>query len=213
MTSLKYYLLFLCMLAIALPSSEGLAESNRQDLFLQSLEAKSEKINSIASNFTQQSYISLFEDTISSKGKFTFSRPDNLRWEYTAPFVSGFLLKGKTGLRWDAAGDKATPFSTDNSPEMAVISEQILAWTTMNISWLDSVYTIKVTNYSPAVMELTPRSALAKDFLSLIKIFFSPDATHLQGIELHVPGGDYTKINFSDIEINGVLPDGIFEKE
>lgn len=148
-----------------------------------------------------------------AKGKFCFARPDNLRWEYTAPFVSGFLLKGQNGLKWDGTSKGSSRFDTETSPEMAIISEQILAWTTMDIPWLQSLYSIKVTNYSPAVMELTPKSSKTKQFLNLIRIFFAHGETHLESIELHEPGGDYTKIIFSNVLLNQKLDQDIFLKE
>ncbi|TIH15794.1 outer membrane lipoprotein carrier protein LolA [Marinifilum sp. JC120] len=210
MAALKKALLLTFLLLLL---STGSVLADKQADFLEDLQARSKSISSISSDFTQQSHIALFADVIESKGKFCFARPDNLRWEYNQPFISGFLLKGQEGLKWDGAAEKPAPFNTETSPEMAIISEQILAWTTMNIPWLQSLYTIKVTNFSPAVMELTPKSSKAKQFLSLIRIFFSPEATHLEGIELHEPGGDYTKITFSNVLLNQNLAQDIFLKE
>lgn len=205
----KITLLIFLLLAI----SAGSAQADKQADFLKNLQNRSQSINSISSDFTQQSHIALFADVIKSKGRFCFARPDNLRWEYTKPFVSGFLIKGQKGLKWDGASKTPVPFSTETSPEMAIISEQILAWTTMNISWIENLYAIKVTNFSPAIMELTPKSSKAKQFLKLIRIFFAPETTHLNGIELHEPGGDYTKIIFSNVKLNRKLAQNIFLKE
>ncbi|WP_319776891.1 outer membrane lipoprotein carrier protein LolA [Maridesulfovibrio sp.] len=205
----KTILIALLMLLL----SAGSVLADKQAEFLKDLQTSSQSISSISSEFSQQSHIALFADNVESKGKFYFTRPDNLRWEYSAPFVSGFLLKGQQGLKWDGTAKEPTEFSTETSPEMAVITEQILAWTTMNIPWLQSLYNIKVTNFSPAVMELTPKSSKARQFLNLIRIFFSPQATHLESIELHEPGGDYTKITFSNVQLNQKIPQDIFLKE
>lgn len=193
--------------------SAGSAFADKQNDFLEELQSKSQSITSISCEFTQQSHIALFADVIESKGKFSFARPDNLRWEYTEPFVSGFLLKGQDGLKWDGAAKNSTGFNTETSPEMAILSEQILAWTTMNIPWLQSLYDIKVTNFAPAVMELTPKSSKTKQFLSLIRIFFAPEATHLNSIELYEPSDDYTKIIFFNVQLNQKLAQETFLKE
>ena len=204
--------IIICAFLLFLVSAENLLADKQAD-FLKDLQARSESISSICSEFIQQSHIALFADVMESKGRFYFARPENLRWEYTEPFVSGFLLKGQKGLKWDGAAKKPTPFSTETSPEMAIISEQILAWTTMNIPWLQSLYEIKVSKFSPAAMKLTPKSGKTRQFLSLIRIFFAPDATHLQSIELHEPGGDYTKIIFKNVQLNQKLDQNIFLKE
>ncbi|WP_419784206.1 LolA family protein [Maridesulfovibrio sp.] len=202
---------FIAFVLLGLSCGNVLAD--KQADFLKALQDRSKSITSISSEFTQQSHIALFSEAVESKGQFYFARPDNLRWEYSSPFVSGFLLKGEKGMKWDGATDKPTKFNTETSPEMAIISEQILAWTTMNIQWIEKMYRLKVTDYSPAVMELTPRSSKAGEFLKLIRIYFAPQATHLQSIELHEPGGDYTKILFSNVRLNQKLPQNIFLNE
>ncbi|WP_320172121.1 outer membrane lipoprotein carrier protein LolA [Maridesulfovibrio sp.] len=199
-------------LTLLLLAGSAFAGADRQEQFLTRLKSNAVNVHSISSDFEQTSFISLFQDKMISTGRFIFARPDNLRWEYETPFASGFLLKGNKGLRWDEAAKQPTQFSTESAPEMAIISEQILAWTTMNIDWLASRYTIKMTGYDPAIMELVPRSEAAGDFMSMIRIFFSADGSYLQAIELHEPGGDYTRIDFRNVKINGPLPDGIFER-
>ncbi|NDV26731.1 outer membrane lipoprotein carrier protein LolA [Desulfovibrio sp. JC010] len=210
MAALKQSILLAFLLLIL---SAGNVFADKQADFLKKLQAQSQSITTISSDFTQQSHIKLFADVMESKGRFFFARPENLRWEYTTPFVSGFLLKGQTGLKWDGTDKKASLFNTETSPEMAIISEQIMAWTTMNIPWLQSLYSIKVTKYSPAVMELTPKSGKTRQFLNLIRIYFAPEASHLKSIELHEPGGDYTKIIFSNVHLNQNLAQEIFLKE
>ncbi len=207
------HIFLLAGLSVILTSAEIFADTNRQDSFLAQLSEKAKSVESISSDFVQQSFISLFKDKVESKGHFTFSRPDNLRWEYSAPFASGFLIKGSKGLRWDEAAENPTPFNIDNAPDMAIISEQILAWTTMDIDWLKSRYDITITSYRPAVMELKPKSEKAAELMNLIKIFFSDDASHLKAIELHEPGDDYTRIDFRNVKINSSLPAGIFERK
>ena len=205
----KALLITLLLLGI----SCGNVLADKQADFLKDLQDRSKSISSISSEFTQQSHIALFAEAVESTGKFYFARPDNLRWEYQSPFISGFLLKGENGLKWDGATDQTTEFNTETSPEMAIISEQILAWTTMNIPWIEKIYTLKITDYSPAVMELTPRSSKTREFMNLIRIYFAPQATHLKSIELHEPGGDYTKIIFSNVKLNQKLPQNTFLKE
>ncbi|WP_432737372.1 LolA family protein [Maridesulfovibrio sp. FT414] len=203
----------LFLFVLLLIASAESAYADKQADFLKNLQDRAQSIYAISSEFSQQSHVSLFADTMNSRGNFYFARPDNLRWEYTEPFVSGFLLNGHQGLKWDAATEEPTPVNTATSPEMTIISEQILAWTTMDITWLQSLYSIKVTDYSPAAMELTPKSDKTRQFINLIRIFFAPGADHLKGIEMHSPDGDYTKIIFSNVQLNKELPQDIFLKQ
>ncbi len=203
--------LLLCIAFVHILCIPALAQQKyKQDKITLALEANSEKIITISSEFTQQSYISLFEDTIISKGKFAFAKPNYLRWEYLKPFASGFIIKGENGLRWDESDKNSTTFNIKTSPEMEIVSQQILAWTTMNMAWLKSVYNISITSDSPIVMELTPKSTATREFLNQIIVFFSNDKSHLTALELHEPCGDYTRIEFSKVLINTNLPPKTF---
>lgn len=124
----KRYLL--AALFLVLPFMAGTNVSHAAD-FLMDLKAKAEKVTSIQSRFTQEKHLSMFDEVLISEGSFAFQRPSSLRWEYTTPFKAGFLLTGNTGIEWDEAAQTKREFSLKSSPIMAMVAQQIMAWTTL----------------------------------------------------------------------------------
>jgi hypothetical protein len=59
-------------------------------------------------------------------------------------------------------------------------------------------------------LKLYPKSSKEKKYLHYIRIVFAADASHVQMVEIHEPDGDFTRIRFSKMTINGPLPDSLF---
>lgn len=194
-----------CLLCFLLPQ---LAWAN--DAILSELQARAGTIQSISSSFTQEKHLSMFDEVMLSHGTFAFQRPSSLRWEYTSPFKTGFLLKEGAGTEWDEASGTERPFTTKSSPAMSMVASQIMAWTTFDIPWLRTRYDIKQLQADPTVLELYPKSAVAKEFLTHLVVTFSEDQSTVSVLELHETDGDFTRIRFTDTSINTPLPDTTF---
>ncbi len=195
----------LCFICLILPQ---LAWAD--DSILQQLQTKAGEIQSISSDFIQEKHLSMFDETLVSEGKFAFERPGSLRWEYVAPFKAGFLLMNGTGTEWDEASGTERPFTLQSSPAMSMVASQIMAWTTFDIPWLQSRYEIKQIASSPIVLELRPRSEIAKEFLAHLMVSFATDNCTVSSLELHETDGDFTQIRFKDAQINTPIPETTF---
>ena len=75
--------------------------------------SQAQKINSIEAGFVQTKNISFIDEQLISGGKFWFSRPDKMRWEYQTPFFYSIIIDGdnitviddKKEGRFDAASN------------------------------------------------------------------------------------------------------------
>lgn len=177
---------------------------------LSEIEQKATQISTIQCRFTQEKHLQMFEEVLISHGKFYFEKPDNVRWEYTSPFQTGFLLKKNAGIEWDEASGQTRTFTTQSAPYMAVVADQITAWASFDIDWLTSRYDISQLSKSPVTLELRPKSATAQEFLRHLKVIFTDDKTGVEVLELHEPGKDFTRIQFENQIINGTLSPDVF---
>lgn len=186
--------------------------AHADNALLETIRTKARTIESIASDFTQEKHLEMFDEVLISQGHFAFSRPDRLRWEYTAPFKAGFLLKGDKGTEWDDATGEQRDFTLSSSPAMGMIARQIMAWTTFDIDWLKSRYAIRRIHTSPLVLELKPQGETAKEFLAHLLVEFTPDGRAISQLELHETDGDFTRIFFTDQAINAPLSRNLFDE-
>jgi len=57
---------------------------------------------------------------------------------------------------------------------------------------------------------LVPREEGAKEFLDYLLIRFDAGRRHVQTVEIHEPGGDFTRIRFSETLLNQPLDPALF---
>lgn len=152
----------------------------------------------------------MFTAVLISKGHVSFSKPDLLRWELTAPVASGFVLKGDKGRRWHERTGRTESFLISQEPMMKLVSEQLFAWARADFAWLKKEYRITVLEQSPVALRLEPRSAASAGFLDHLLISFSADGKYVRSVELHEKDGDYTRIRFVNTAVNKPLPAGLF---
>src|ERR1700735_3767642 len=58
---------------------------------LQDLQKKMSSLESVCLDFTQERHLKLFTDPLKSEGVMLMERPDQIRWETTAPYQSILL--------------------------------------------------------------------------------------------------------------------------
>jgi outer membrane lipoprotein-sorting protein len=194
-------LLGLCLPAVALAESP--------DGVLDRLNELAAGVDTLASDFSQEKYLAVFQDVLPAKGRFYYRKPDHLRWEMTSPVTSGFVLRGDTGRRWQEAGSRGEPFDIAREPVMKIVADQLLAWTRADFEALRRDYRISLAGEAPVRLRLDPKGAAA-GFLDYLSITFAPDGRHVQQVEVHEQGGDYTRITFHHTVVNGPLADDLF---
>ncbi|WP_432822808.1 outer membrane lipoprotein carrier protein LolA [Trichloromonas sp.] len=180
------------------------------DRILTELERSAAGIETLASDFVQEKHLEMFQETLVSRGRFYFSKPDKLRWEMTEPVASGFLLNGDSGQRWHERAGAAVPFDIAREPGMRLIAEQLLAWARVDIVWLVQQYRMTLVSETPVTLKLVPLQAGAEAFLDYLQISFDPQRRHVETVEVHEPGGDSTRIVFSGTELNQPLDPALF---
>ncbi|WP_147821949.1 LolA family protein [Salidesulfovibrio onnuriiensis] len=199
--------LFLVML-LPTPARAGASES--KDELLRQLRDKAALTRTIECDFVQETHMSLFDEVITSQGKFLFKRPNMLRWEYTAPFRSGFVMTGDKGREWDEASGEVRAFTAAQSPQMAEVARHIVAWTTFDIHWLERIFDIQAENDPSPHLRLTPKAKNGQTFIRSMDFHFSRDKAVVETIELHSADGDFTRIRFDNHRLNESLGDTAF---
>lgn len=208
---MKLPLAALAAVVIAGWTAVAFAGQDQRDV-LARLKTKAGQVHSIESLFTQEKRLSIFNQTLVSKGTFAFQRPRSLRWEYLEPIRSGFTLNGDSGKRWNELAGEARDFSVRKDPIMQLVAGQILLWTTLDLDALSGTYRIEVESDSPAVLRFTPLAAGPSPIAGL-RITFVPDDAAIAIIEILEAAGDSTTIRFQDTKLNAEIDAGVFTRQ
>lgn len=167
-------------------------------------------VRTIACDFTQEKHLSMLNNILTSKGRFFYKQANKLRWEFNEPMVSGFAVNGEKTYVWKGDAANARPLEIQQAPFIKVFTDQVFAWARADFDKLQVRYRIQVVDDHPVDLKLYPKSSDEKKYLYYIRIVFAPDTSHAQRVEIHEPDGDFTKISFTKMTINGPLPDSLF---
>jgi len=176
---------------------------------LQQIKNQAQKISSIDAGFVQTKNISFIDEQLVSEGKFRFSRPDKMRWEYQKPFFYSIIINGdnitvidnKKESRFDAASNAM--FGQIKLVIMNMVNGKMFD---------DPNYhaTLTEENNDYKVNFKTVNDAM-KEYISSIDLYFTKDNYLMETIRMNEASGDNTVIEFKNQKINQPLPDGIFK--
>jgi len=204
---LRHWSCLLVLAALVVGSPLQAAETDAETLAR--LQREAATIQTLESDFVQEKYLEIFDDVLTATGRFYYRRPDSLRWELLSPVKTGFVLQGESGRRWHERSGSDESFSIARDPVMNIVARELLAWTRVDLAELEKRYTIRVESYEPVTLHLTPRADTA-GFLDFLRIEFAPASAHVRVVEVHEPGGDYTRIRFEKTRVNQPLAEGLF---
>ncbi len=154
-----------------LGTAAPLRAAGPQDEVLARLARNAAGIETLQGRVLQEKRLEMFKDTVSSRGRFAYRRPDRLRWELTDPVVTGFVLTGSSGRRWHGLTGKTEAFTLESDPMMRVVAGQILASVRADFSPLQKEYRISVASESPVTLLLEPLTPNA--FVERVTVTFS----------------------------------------
>ena len=196
------------VVCLLLAAASPLRAAGSQDEVLARLTRNAAGIETLQGRVLQEKRLEMFKDTVSSRGRFAYRRPDRLRWELTDPVVAGFVLTGSSGRRWHGTTGKTEAFTLESDPMMRVLAGQILASVRADFSPLRKEYRISVASESPVTLLLEPLTP--NPFVERVTVTFSKGGEHVESVAVHEKGGDQTTFSFTDVEVNRPLPDGTF---
>ena len=194
--------------------SELLQEQNSDHekvrVFLRISRAAS-NVKSIVSEFSQEKHLSMMEKVLISKGRFYYEKPDRLRWEVIEPKCHGFVVNGDKAKRWRGTYVHQQSFELAQEPLIQVFVSQLIACASADFESLEQHYSIIVLEEDPAVLKLIPVSEKEKGYLDHLMLYFSYADSHVHTVEIHEPGGDFTRIKFMNTATNTEIQADIFD--
>jgi outer membrane lipoprotein-sorting protein len=209
MKSVIILVLILSLPAFVLGQTRPENPDNQNRIFSEIASAAS-KVDTFVCDFLQEKHMSMLDDILISKGRLYYKRNNRLRWEINHPAKSGFAVNGDHAKRWEGDSGSSQTFQVDQIPFIKVFADQVFTWARADFKNLEKRYHIKVLSDAPIQLMLLPISPQEKKYLDHLRISFAADASYVNAVEVHEPDGDFTRINFSNIQINNPLHDSLF---
>ena len=168
-----------------------------------------QETSTMTAAFTQEKEMSMLSEKIVSNGRISFKKEKMLRWEYIQPVSYIIVIRNDQISVKDNA--RVSQFSVTSSKVFREVNRIIMGSIQGTLLSDDKNFSTSYASTPGAwVVKLKPLSPKLKETLSEITILFDRKTFTVTRVDLAEPGGDHTKILFSDKKFNQPLPDEIF---
>lgn len=191
--------------------AEGAAE--RLETLLEKIQAAQSGLTALRADFVQRRESPLLLEPEEAKGVFTYRSPDRVRWEYSEPDPIVMVIRGEEMTTWYRDLDRADHILVGR------YSERVLEYLGASGSLATLYRYFRITGRfpddptEPYRLDLDPKSSRVAKRVSAMTLWIDPQRFLPVGIRYQEPDGSVTEYDFSALEVDPELPDGLFELE
>jgi len=193
------------------PAAPGLEGRARLQALVERVKHEQEDLETLEARFVQRQESSMLLEPEESSGTFSYSAPDRVRWEYTAPNPISVVIDGEQMTTWYRDLERAE--------ELAIgrYSSQVFKYLGASGSLDELLEYFTVTARFPAdpgdpyVLVLDPRYERIAKRLDSMTLWIDPERFLPVRLRYVAADGDVTEYRFEDIEVNGEIPADRFE--
>ena len=169
-----------------------------------------ENIKSVSADFTQEKHMKILVKPLVSNGRFLFTAPNSLRWEYFSPVKSILLMyngsvrsfiEGKNGLVEDT-GMKAQA--------MGIVTQEITSWLKGRFRD-DPNFLAELSTGESDKIFLTPKEKALANIISGIEIEVSRKEGIIKSVKIIENKDSYTLIKFTGSVHNKDIEEKIYK--
>lgn len=171
---------------------------------------KNKEISTLRIDFIQSSKLVLFDSPLEVYGTLTLEKPQNLRWEYTAPSQSGFIIHADGGMQWSKTEADGIVKRSDLSPALQVLAQQILLWVNVDEETLANDFFYEIDEQKTPVITLQPKSKAMQGFIKSIVIVLPETLQGVQKITVTEANNSVVTLTFDTPQINPKLTESTF---
>src|ERR1700722_2961844 len=179
---------------------------------LQDLQRKMSSIGSVYFELTQDRHLKLFTESLKSEGFMLIERPDEIRWETTAPYQSILLGDKKSVAQFEFTDGKWEKLKLGFPQMLQRVMDQMSLMNQGKLDALTGDYTISVSTNNETILTLVPKDENARSVLASIEVKMAPDFSATREVVMNEPNGDFTRIIFSREKRDVKFPAGTFDQ-
>lgn len=197
--------LWIILTLLLLAPSPSLADEGASRARLLALKSELGDITSISGRFTQEKKLDFLNESIISRGKFHFSRPDYLQWEYGEPAPSGLEIEGGRVESWAGPPGQRVRQPQSMAEAARIAAGQVMIWMNLDPEAILASYQVSIIQEKPLTLKVVPKRGGARKMIQFLQVEFSPDGRTVNRVILREPESE-TSLTFSQILLNRPRP-------
>ena len=179
---------------------------------LSELQSKMSSLRSVYLEFTQERHLKLFTEPLKSEGVMLMERPNQIRWETTAPYQSILLGNDKAVAQFERTDGQWKKLKLGFPEMLKRVMEQMSLMHQGRVDALTRDFTVSVATGTVAVVTLVPKDKAVREMLASLEIRMQPDLSATREVVMNEPSGEFTKIIFQRERRNVNFPPNTFDQ-
>lgn len=168
---------------------------------------KSKEIKTITSDFVQYKHLDFLSNDIESSGKLAYKAPDNISWQYLAPFSYTVIFKDEKLFIND--NGKKSKLDLGSNKLFKQLNHLITSSVNGDMFNGDEFTISYFKKERGSLVHFLPKDQQFSEFIKAFHITFSQEGT-VEEVKMIEPSADFTKIIFSNRAENQAIPDAVF---
>jgi len=199
-------LVILAILCIAFTASFSITISPQEAV--RGLEKKFASLRSLQADFDQAYYPASIATPLEEKGRFSFERPERMRWEYLEPEPKVYIYKEGLSLAYFPEDQQLFRFTLTSEEKDSAIFSLLTGRARIEDDYLVEAADFASDRKNPLQLKLTPKE---EGEFSHILLEIDPAAWLIEKAIFHDLGGNRQEFRFRAIRANPRLDPAIFE--
>ncbi len=161
-------------------------------------------------DFVQTRTMQLMAEPMVSKGRMYYAQPSKLRWEYTSPAPSAFILDNAKA--WVVNNGTATDVSSNKM--FKGLGRMLIACLEGKVVNDGKSFRLEISE-SPDhwAVKLLPQKNEVKQMWISIVLHFVPSLNAVVKVEMHEKSGDTTVVDLKNMKVNCSIDENMFKAE
>jgi outer membrane lipoprotein-sorting protein len=170
-----------------------------------------QNIKSISAKFTQEKHMKILVKPLISEGRFFFTAPKSLRWEYISPVKSILLLDNGKGKSYMQGKDGLVEDTRSKAQAIDIVLQMITSWLSGMFHDNPNFGAVLIKGKTDKII-LTPKDKSLSDMISSIELQISRTEGIIKSVKISENRDSYTLLIFKDVEHNKNIDERLFRE-
>jgi len=182
---------------------------SNMDEFNRKLAAEAKSIESIESEFIQQKYLDVFDEKVTSKGKFYYKKENKICMEYSQP-LNYLIVINNAKLKIVSDGKKSI-MNLSSNKMMNQMQDMLTACMVGDLSKLSSNYQLSYFEDNKYyLVKIKPTSPAIQAYINEMEIYLDKKDMSVYKLRLSETATNYTEYEFRNKKFNTLTDEKVF---
>ena len=196
-------------LCLCLFSGTVQAQTPQEDI-VAAIQRSGAAMQTMECDFVQTKTMQLMAEPMISKGRMYYSQPSRLRWEYTSPVPSAFILDNAKA--WTISSGKVTDVSANKM--FKGLGRMLIGCLEGKVVNDGKSFRIEISESQDHwAVKLLPQKNDLKQMWDSIVLHFVPSLNAVVKVEMNEKSGDATVVELKNMKVNCSIDDKEFKAE